>query len=286
MIRLDGRAVASARKDLLKERVERFVKAHGRKPGLAVVIVGEDPASLVYVKNKIKTTTELGMHSLHLELPTDSTQADVLESVAKLNADSSIDGILVQLPLPKHIDTNAVVESIHPEKDPDGLTTANLGLLFAGRKRIAPCTPSGVMAILEHYKIAVAGKRVAVIGRSNIVGKPMAQLLTDADATVTVCHSKTKDLKHHTRDAEIVIVAAGKPRFIGKDFFAKDAVVIDVGIHRPESGEFAGKLCGDVKFEELEGHASAATPVPGGVGPMTIQMLMENTVTLAELRSK
>ena len=286
MIRLDGRAVASARKDLLKERVERFVKAHGRKPGLAVVIVGEDPASLVYVKNKIKTTTELGMHSLHLELPTDSTQADVLESVAKLNADSSIDGILVQLPLPKHIDSNAVVESIHPEKDPDGLTTANLGLLFAGRKRIAPCTPSGVMAILEHYKIAVAGKRVAVIGRSNIVGKPMAQLLTDADATVTVCHSKTKDLKHHTRDAEIVIVAAGKPRFIGKDFFAKDAVVIDVGIHRPESGEFAGKLCGDVKFEELEGHASAATPVPGGVGPMTIQMLMENTVTLAELRSK
>ncbi|RYZ75563.1 MAG: bifunctional 5,10-methylenetetrahydrofolate dehydrogenase/5,10-methenyltetrahydrofolate cyclohydrolase, partial [Proteobacteria bacterium] len=174
MIRLDGRAVASARKDLLKERVERFVKAHGRKPGLAVVIVGEDPASRVYVKNKIKTTTELGMHSLHLELSADSTQADVLEAVARLNADFSIDGILVQLPLPKHIDTNAVVESIHPEKDPDGLTTANLGLLYAGRKRIAPCTPSGVMAILEHYKIAVAGKRVAVIGRSNIVGKPMA----------------------------------------------------------------------------------------------------------------
>lgn len=285
MIRLDGRAVASTRKDLLKERVDRFVKAHGRKPGLAVVIVGDDPASRVYVKNKVKTTTELGMASTHLELPADTTEAEVLKAVAKLNADPTVDGILVQLPLPKHIDTNRVVEAINPEKDPDGLTTANLGLLFAGRKRVAPCTPWGVMAILEHYKIPVAGKRVVVIGRSNIVGKPMAQLMIDADATVTLCHSRTKDLAHHTRDAEIVVVAAGKQRFLGKDFFAKDSVVIDVGMHRPETGEFAGKLCGDVKFEELEGHVSAATPVPGGVGPMTIQMLMENTVTLAELRA-
>jgi methylenetetrahydrofolate dehydrogenase (NADP+) / methenyltetrahydrofolate cyclohydrolase len=284
MIRLDGKAVASTRRALLKERVDHFVKTNGRKPGLAVVIVGEDPASRVYVKNKVKTTTELGMESTHIELPADASQADVLKTVQKLNQDPSVDGILVQLPLPKHIDTNTVVESINPEKDPDGLTTANLGLLFAGRKRVAPCTPWGVMAILEHYKIPVAGKRVTVIGRSNIVGKPMAQLMTDADATVTLCHSRTKDLAHHTRDAEIVVVAAGKARFVGKDHFAKDAVVVDVGMHRPDSGEFAGKLLGDVKFEELEGHVSAATPVPGGVGPMTIQMLMENTVTLAEKR--
>ncbi len=285
MIRLDGKAVAAARRELLKTRVERFVTQHGRKPGLAVVIVGEDPASHVYVKNKVKTTTELGMASRHIELPHTASEAEVLETVAKLNRDAAVDGILVQLPLPKHIDSNKVVEAIDAEKDPDGLTTANLGLLFAGRKRVAPCTPWGVMAILEHYKIPVAGKRVAVIGRSNIVGKPMAQLLTEADATVTLCHSRTKDLAHHTRDAEIVVVAAGKQRFIGRESFAKDAVVIDVGMHRPDSGEFAGKLLGDVKFEELEGHVSAATPVPGGVGPMTIQMLMENTVTLAENRA-
>ena len=285
MIRLDGKAVAAARRELLKTRVERFVTQHGRKPGLAVVIVGEDPASHVYVKNKVKTTTELGMASRHIELPHTASEAEVLETVAKLNRDAAVDGILVQLPLPKHIDSNKVVEAIDAEKDPDGLTTANLGLLFAGRMRVAPCTPWGVMAILEHYRIPVAGKRVAVIGRSNIVGKPMAQLLTDADATVTLCHSRTKDLAHHTRDAEIVVVAAGKQRFIGREFFAKDAVVIDVGMHRPDSGDFAGKLLGDVKFEELEGHVSAATPVPGGVGPMTIQMLMENTVTLAENRA-
>lgn len=285
MIRLDGKAVAATRRELLKTRVEQFVKAHGRKPGLAVVIVGEDPASRVYVKNKVKTTTELGMDSTHIELPATATEADVLKTVADLNKNSTVDGILVQLPLPKHIDTNRVVESIDPKKDPDGLTTANLGLLFAGRKRVAPCTPWGVMAILEHYKIPVAGKRVAVIGRSNIVGKPMAQLLMDADATVTLCHSRTKDLAHHTRDAEIVVVAAGKQRFVGREHFAKDVVVVDVGMHRPETGEFAGKLLGDVRFEELEGLASAATPVPGGVGPMTIQMLMENTVTLAELRA-
>ncbi len=285
MLRLDGRAVADARRALLRTKIEAFVKAHGRKPGLAVVIVGVDPASQVYVKNKVKTTTELGMESTYLELPADVSESEILKTVAKLNADPTVDGILIQLPLPKNIDANAVVEAIRPEKDPDGLTTANLGLLMAGRKRVAPCTPFGVMAILEHYKIPVAGQRVVVIGRSNIVGKPMAQLLTDADATVTLCHSKTKNLKHHTLDADIVVVAAGRERFIGRDHFAKNAIIVDVGIHRPVEGSHVGKLCGDVKFEELEGHVQAATPVPGGVGPMTIQMLMENTVTLAELRA-
>jgi methylenetetrahydrofolate dehydrogenase (NADP+)/methenyltetrahydrofolate cyclohydrolase len=281
MLRLDGRLVAQARKELLQARIQKFTAQTGRKPGLAVVIVGEDPASQVYVRNKVKTTTELGMNSVHIELPATTSQADLLKQVQKLNDDPNTDGILVQLPLPKHIDTNAIVESIKPEKDPDGLTTANLGLLLAGRKRVAPCTPWGVMKILEHYKIDPKGKRVVVIGRSNIVGKPMAQLLLEADATVTIAHSKTKDLAHHTKDAEIVVVAAGQPRFIGKEHFAQGAVVIDVGMHRPEGG----KLCGDVRFEELEGVAGAATPVPGGVGPMTIQMLMENTVTLAEQRS-
>ncbi len=286
MLRLDGRIVAQARRTLLQSRIESFTAVNGRKPGLAVVIVGQDPASLVYVRNKVKGTQELGLQSTHIELKVTATSAEILATVAKLNQDPLVDGILVQLPLPQNINETEVVESISPEKDPDGLTTANLGLLFAGRKRVAPCTPWGVMAILDHYKIAVAGKRAVVIGRSNIVGKPMAQLLLEANATVTICHSRTADLARHTRDAEIVVVAAGKERFIGKDHFAKGAVIIDVGMHRPTTGAYAGKLCGDVKFEELDGYASAATPVPGGVGPMTIQMLMENTVTLAELSGK
>jgi len=279
MLRLDGKVVAEARRAVLKDKIAHFTNTHGRKPGLAVVIVGADPASQVYVKNKVKTTTELGMESSHLELPESTSQADLLKIVAKLNDDPNVDGILVQLPLPKHIDTNTIVEAIHPEKDPDGLTTGNLGLLLAGRKRVAPCTPYGVMKILEHYKISPAGKRVTVVGRSNIVGKPMAQLLLDADATVTIAHSKTKNLRKHTLDADIVVVAAGRPQFLGADDFSPDAIVIDVGIHRNSEN----KVFGDVRFKEL--NVQAATPVPGGVGPMTIQMLMENTLTLAEKRS-
>jgi methylenetetrahydrofolate dehydrogenase (NADP+)/methenyltetrahydrofolate cyclohydrolase len=277
MLRLDGKVVADARRAVLKEKIAHFTKTRGRKPGLAVVIVGEDPASQVYVRSKVKTTTEVGMHSVHVELPKETTQDELLKHIAKLNGDASVDGILVQLPLPKHIDTNAVIDAIKPEKDPDGLTTGNLGLLLSGRLRVAPCTPFGVMKILEHYKIDPAGKRVTVVGRSNIVGKPMAQLMLDADATVTIAHSKTKDLRRHTKDADIVVVAAGKPQFLGKDDFNKDAVVIDVGIHRtPEK-----RVMGDVRYLELD--VQAATPVPGGVGPMTIQMLMENTLTLAEI---
>lgn len=283
MLRMSGTEVAKQRQAILAERIQGFVAKRGRKPGLAVIIVGADPASQVYVRNKVKTTTALGMESFHFELPAEISESDVIAKIEELNRNQQVDGILVQLPLPRHLRSDVVLEAIRPEKDPDGLTIGNLGLLFAGRKRVAPCTPWGVMAILEHYKIDVAGKNAVVIGRSNIVGKPMAQLLLEANATVTVCHSRTKDLAKFTREADIVVVAAGQPRFIGRDYFRQGAVVIDVGIHRPEAGEFAGKLCGDVRFEELEGWVEAATPVPGGVGPMTIQMLMENTVKLAEL---
>lgn len=283
LLKLDGAAVAKARQARLREKIANFERRVQRKPGLAVLIVGEDPASQVYVRNKVKTTETIGMRSFHAAFPADITESALVSRIEELNDDPSVNGILVQLPLPPHLDADRVLNTISPEKDPDGLTVGNLGLLLAGRKRVAPCTPWGVMAILDHYNIAVAGRNVVVIGRSNIVGKPMAQLLLEANATVTICHSRTRDLFAHTRAAEIVIVAAGKPRFLGRDAFAVGAVVVDVGIHRPSEGAFAGKLCGDVRYEELEGHAAAATPVPGGVGPMTIQMLMENTLHLAEL---
>ncbi len=275
--------MARARQVQLKEKILKFREENGRAPGLAVVIVGEDPASQVYVRNKVKTCLALGIESFHFEVPGDISEAALSSKIHELNGDSKVDGILVQLPLPKHLDADKILELIRPEKDPDGLTTGNLGLLFAGRKRVAPCTPWGVMAILDHYEIPVTGKNVVVIGRSNIVGKPQAMLMLEKNATVTICHSKTVNLFEHTRRADIVVVAAGQPRFIGRDAFKAGAVVVDVGIHRPATGDFSGKLCGDVRFEELEGHAAAATPVPGGVGPMTIQMLMENTLRLAEL---
>lgn len=283
MIRLEGTLVAKTRQLALKDKVSVFQQTYGRAPGLAVVIVGEDPASQVYVRNKVKTCGLVGIRSFHYELPGTITEEELKDTVRELNRNTEVDGILVQLPLPKHIHPDVIINEILPEKDPDGLTIGNLGLLMAGRKRVAPCTPWGVMAILEHYGIEVAGMNAVVIGRSNIVGKPMAQLLQDANATVTVCHSRTRDLYAHTRLADLVVVAAGQERFIGGDAFKKDAIVIDVGMHRPTQGPFAGKLCGDVRFEELEGRVKAATPVPGGVGPMTIQMLMENTLRLAEL---
>lgn len=284
MLRLSGTDVAKLRQLALKTKIEAFGAKYGRNPGLAVIIVGEDPASQVYVRNKVKTTLALGMESHHFSLPATISENELIAKIQELNQAPKIDGILVQLPLPKGIGSEKVIDSISPEKDPDGLTVGNLGLLFAGRKRVAPCTPWGVMAILEHFKIPIAGRNAVVVGRSNIVGKPMAQLLLEANATVTICHSRTKNLEEFTRKADIVIAAAGQPRFMGRDHFKKGSVVVDVGIHRPEAGTFAGKLCGDVRYEELEGWVEAATPVPGGVGPMTIQMLMENTVRLAELR--
>ncbi len=283
MLRLDGAVVAQTRQIQLGKDIEAFKAKHGKAPGLAVVLVGADPASQVYVRNKVRTCESLGMRSFRFDLPQSASEADLLAKVEDLNRDPDVHGVLVQLPLPGHIDEEKVLETIQPTKDPDGLTYENLGLLWGGRKRVAPCTPWGVMAILEHYRIPVAGRRAVVVGRSNIVGKPMAQLLLDADATVTICHSKTKDLRATTRDGDIVVVAVGKERFLGGDAFREGAVVIDVGMHRPESGPFAGRLCGDVRYEELDGHVAAATPVPKGVGPMTIQMLMENTLRLATL---
>lgn len=282
MLLLSGTTVAKHRRESLKAKIAEFTQKSGRAPALATILVGNDPASHVYVNNKRKTCGEVGIKSIDRDLPADVSQEKLLETIEKLNHDESVDGILVQLPLPKHLDSEAALRALDPKKDPDGLTYENLGLLWGGNARVVPCTPSGVMKILEHYKIDVAGKKAVVIGRSNIVGKPMAHLLQEANATVTVCHSKTPDVKVYTREADIVVVAAGKERFIGKDAFKKDSVVVDVGMHRPSQGEFANKLCGDVRFEELEGYVAAATPVPGGVGPMTIQMLLENTLTLAQ----
>lgn len=287
---LDGKLVATVRRAELAKRVQSLKAKTGRAPGLAVVLVGENPASQIYVKNKIKACHEAGIESFHIELPSSITQAELHKEIDKLNQRADVDGILVQLPLPKGLNETLATERILSEKDPDGLTSGNLGLLFAGRTRVAPCTPFGVMKILEHYKIAVAGLNAVVIGRSNIVGKPMAQLLLEANATVTIAHSKTRDLQNLTSAADLVVVAAGRPRFLGSEHFRKGAVVVDVGIHRvPENENLVinGKrstICGDVRYEELLGHSSAVTPVPGGVGPMTIQMLLENTLKLAELK--
>ena len=281
MLVLKGSEVAKKKRQELKLRVDKFCKQWGRPPGLAVAIVGEDPASHVYVKNKIKACNEVGIESFHHPLAATITERDLLNQVEAWNKRTEVDGILVQLPLPPSISDKKVLKALDPKKDPDGLTSENLGLLFSGQTRVAPCTPSGVIEIFKHYDISIAGKNAVVVGRSNIVGKPMAQLLLQNHATVTVAHSKTVNLSDLTKRADIVVVAAGRPEMLGKSDFKKDSVVIDVGIHRTDQG-----LCGDVRFKELEGHVYAATPVPGGVGPMTIAMLLENTLVLAELNTK
>ncbi len=283
---LDGKQVALARRTLLAAKVAAFKKKSGRAPGLAVVLVGADPPSQIYVRNKVKACAEAGIESLHLEQPATMSQNELHKIIDDLNAREDVDGILVQLPLPKGLNETAATERISPHKDPDGLTSGNLGLLFAGRTRVAPCTPLGVMKIFEHFKIDIAGKSAVVVGRSNIVGKPMAQLLLEANATVTIAHSKTANLKAVTSQADIVVVAAGIPQFMGRDAFKKGAVVADVGIHRVPGVDGKSRVCGDVQVEELMDFASAVTPVPGGVGPMTIQMLLENTLRLAELRAE
>jgi len=278
---LDGKLVAEQRRQKLKARVDQFAAAHGRPPGLVVILVGDDPASQVYVGGKMKACAAAGLYSREERLPSSATMADIKGVITKLNNDPKVDGMILQLPLPKGLKAEEAIEWINPGKDADCLTTANLGKLWQGRALSTPCTPWGVMAILEHYKIPVEGKSAVVVGRSNIVGKPMAHLLTQANATVTVCHSKTKNVQDHTRHADIVVVAAGQPEMLGRGDFAKGAVVIDVGIHRKVvAGK--NKLCGDVRLGEIEDTVSAATPVPGGVGPMTIAMLLENTMLLAE----
>ncbi|APV51316.1 bifunctional methylenetetrahydrofolate dehydrogenase/methenyltetrahydrofolate cyclohydrolase [Betaproteobacteria bacterium GR16-43] len=274
---IDGKAIAAEFRNECAVRVARL-KEHGVVPGLAVVIVGEDPASKVYVRNKALACEAIGMHSEVHTLSADTTQAHLLKFIATLNADPDLHGILVQLPLPKQIDPRTVIGAIVPEKDVDGFHYHNVGALVAGDAAFYPCTPWGVMKMLEHEGIEVLGKHAVVVGRSNIVGKPMALMLLNAGATVTICHSKTRDLAAMTRQADILVAAVGKPRMIGGDAVKPGAVVIDVGINRLPDG----KLAGDVDAASVAPVASRITPVPGGVGPMTIAMLLGNTVKSAE----
>ncbi len=278
--RLDGTAIARELRAGFAARVERLV-AQGVRPELAVVLVGDDPASRVYVRNKVQACESIGMRSDAHLLPADATQPQVLERIAALNADAGIDGILVQLPLPAQIDEFGVVEAIAAHKDVDGFRSENVGALSQGRPCFVPCTPRGVAAMLDHAGVELRGKEAVVVGRSDIVGKPMAQLLTARDATVTLCHSRTVDLAAHTRRADVLVVAAGRPKLVGAAMVKPGAVVIDVGIHRQPDGS----LCGDVDFDACREVASLISPVPGGVGPMTIAMLLANTLDAAESRA-
>jgi methylenetetrahydrofolate dehydrogenase (NADP+)/methenyltetrahydrofolate cyclohydrolase len=275
---IDGKAIsAEIRKDLALE-----VAGMQKAPGLAVVLVGDDPGSQVYVRNKGKACKEVGIAVKEFRLPTETTQYELMNLVDSLNADPEVNGILVQTPLPKHLDPGPVVEQIDEKKDVDAFHPANVGRIMLGSYTFAPCTPAGVMELLDRSGVTVEGKECVVVGRSNIVGKPQAMLLMHKNGTVTVCHSKTKDLPEVTRRADILIVAIGKPKFVTADMVKEGAVVIDVGMNRSEDG----KLCGDVDFEEVAKKASAITPVPGGVGPMTITMLLKNTIAAAKLQQK
>lgn len=274
---IDGKALAEALRTAFKTRVTALAD-RGHRPGLAVILVGEDPASQVYVRNKVNACEAVGLFSQKIVYPAEVAPDVVLAKIAELDADPAIHGILVQLPLPPRFDEKAVLEAISPEKDVDGFHAGSLGALAQGRPRFIPCTPYGVMKMFEANGIELAGKEAVVIGRSNIVGKPMALLLINAGATVTVCHSKTRDLAVHTRRADILVAAVGKARFVTADMVKPGAVVIDVGINRLPDG----KLCGDVDFEAVKEIASLLTPVPGGVGPMTITMLLANTIEAAE----
>ena len=274
---IDGNALAKKIRLEIASRTAALVKK-GIKPGLAVLLVGDDPASQVYVRNKVKACEEAGMHSLLERLPADLTEDALLKRIHELNMDPSIHGILVQLPLPKHLNSHIVIESIAPEKDVDGFHVANAGALMIGAPIFRPCTPYGCMKMLESIDCPIRGARAVIVGASNIVGKPMAMLLLQAGATVTICNSKTKNLSAHTKEADILVVATGRPKMITAEMVKPGAVVIDVGINRMDDG----KLCGDVDFESVKTVASAITPVPGGVGPMTITMLLLNTLEAAE----
>lgn len=278
--KIDGKAVAAKVREEVKVRAEAFEKAHGRKPRLEVVLVGEDPASHVYVRNKERAAHKASLSGGVHRLPADTTQAVLEAKVRELNEDVTVDGILVQLPLPKHLDEQPVLDLIDPAKDVDGLHFVNAGLLQAGRKGLRPCTPSGCMRLLEEVGCDPKGKRAVVIGRSALVGKPIALMLLEKHATVTIAHSRTQDLAGVCREADIVVAAVGRQEMVKADFIKPGAVVIDVGINRGEDG----KLYGDVAFTEAAEQASHITPVPGGVGPMTIAMLLSNTVDAAELR--
>lgn len=274
---INGKEVSKATREKVKGMVTEFVKSSNRQPCLAVIIVGEDPASQTYVRNKILGCAEVGMKSLSYELPETSTNEDVAKIINDLAVDSNVDGILVQLPLPKHLEERYLLSLIPDSKDVDGFSPNNLGLLAMNAPRTVSCTPFGVMELIASTGVDIAGKRAVVIGRSNTVGKPMAMLLLNANATVTVCHSKTQNLAEVCREADILVAAIGRPRFVTADMVKPGAVVIDVGINRVD-----GKLVGDVDFENVEPIAGYITPVPGGVGPMTISMLLYNTLMAAK----
>ena len=278
---IDGKAFAAGLRARIAAEVATLARDHGLVPGLAVVLVGDDPASQVYVRNKGVQTREVGMASFEHRLPADTTEADLLALVARLNADPAVHGILVQLPLPAHLDERRVIALIDPDKDVDGLHVVNAGRLAAGLPALVPCTPLGCMMLLEDSVGDLSGKRALVVGRSSLVGRPIAQLLVHANATVTIAHSRTRDLAEECRRADILVAAIGRPLMVKADWIRPGAVVIDVGINRVDAGEGRTRLVGDVDFDAAVEVAGAITPVPGGVGPMTIACLLQNTLTAA-----
>ncbi len=277
---IDGKFVSAKIREQISQDVSEFTKKYGYAPGLAVVVVGSDPASAVYVRNKHRACLDVGITSYQIALPEQTDEQTLLNKIDELNNDKNVHGILVQLPLPKHINEEKIIERISPIKDVDAFHPANVGRIMIGKYSFLPCTPAGIIALLDYYKVEIEGKRCVVVGRSNIVGKPMSLLLLEKNGTVTVCHSRTKNLGDITREADILVVAIGKPNFLTADMVKEGAVVIDVGINRLADG----KLAGDVQYDEVEKIASMITPVPGGVGPMTITMLLKNTLAAAKMQ--
>lgn len=278
---INGKEVSADVKLRVKNETQKIYNENGIKPGLAVIIVGNDPASRVYVNSKKKACEEVGFNSYEYALSEETTQEELVELVNKLNNDKNVNGILCQLPLPKHLDENAIINTIKPEKDVDAFHPFNVGKIMIGEFAFLPCTPAGVMELIDSTGVEISGKNCVVIGRSNIVGKPMTMLLLHRNGTVTICHSKTQNLNEICKNADILVAAVGKANFVKADMVKKGAIVIDVGMNRLNNG----KLCGDVDFEEVEKKASYITPVPGGVGPMTIAMLMQNTLTAAKIQN-
>ena len=276
---LDGKALAAKIHQELITEISQLQPKIGRPPGLAVLMVGDNPASAAYVRNKEKACAKVGIASFNRHFPEETTQAELETVIQELNQDERVDGILVQLPLPKHLDSVALLHQIIPEKDADGLHPVNLGKLVRGETGLRSCTPAGVMRLLDEYSIPVAGKKAVVVGRSILVGKPLALMLLEANATVTIAHSRTKDLQTITQEADILIAAVGRPQLINAEMVNRDAVVVDVGINRVTDANGKSRLVGDVDFHSVQGVASYITPVPGGVGPMTVAMLLQNTVS-------
>ena len=273
MVLIDGKKVSGQIRKRLAEEVQELKKKTGKTPGLATVLVGDDPASAVYVRNKNKICGELGFQSFEQKLSADTSEEKLLQLVSELNSNQDIHGILVQLPLPDQIDSEKILQAIDPRKDVDGFHPINVGKLVVGNALLTPCTPTGIIALLDHYDIEISGKHAVIIGRSNIVGKPVSMLLLHRNATITICHSRTQNLEEVTRSADILVAAVGRANFVTDEMVSEGTVVIDVGINRVD-----GKLTGDVDFEPVSKKASHITPVPGGVGPMTIALLMENTL--------